>query len=240
MLNLLKFFAVCLASFMVFSSSTYACTSVLVLVRHAEDHLDKSKTGLDPYGEFHAKAYIPLFVGIKNKLDELLNEEICPFTQIISLNTSAPEQTAAPTANQANLIAKNVSDVVLPKLEKDTSALLVLNRQAIWGNCDTTPCKGTFLDKVVGGNNIAALKQMIQRTGSPRFNYMYVFKNQNLDNNTFNEAAVYVQLYDSDKIKNACRGRLKSTDINNGDTLRISGLEKFVDIKDIHCEWGDT
>ncbi len=247
--NLFKIFAACFALFIVFSSSAFACTPVLVMIRHAEDQDNPNGTSsLDKYGEAHSKAYVPLFTGIKNKLDELIGVDVCPFTKITSLYTPNPKATVKSTAAAANISVKDEPNFVLPILDKDASTLLVLNRQTIWGKESNIPepVSNSFLGKIAGSN--ATIKQMIKHAGSPRFNYLYVFKNQNADG-TFNDASIYIQMYNTDKKKFVCVGRLKKDDFTNHEApiVDIVALEKFPDsatsfdhiTKQYNCYWPD-
>ena len=129
--------------FLTCSAYATACTPVLVLIRHAED----AKGKLDIYGQLHQKAYAPVFAGVKNKLDVLLNEEICPFTKVISLYIQPIRQLQQfkqlkilinhyPLTIQIKTIEEGQppSLVGIPLLASDESTLLIMNRQTIWAD----------------------------------------------------------------------------------------------------------
>ncbi|HSW69231.1 MAG TPA: hypothetical protein VLI69_03600 [Gammaproteobacteria bacterium] len=246
MKNLFNHFAISLISLAILLPASHAyaaCTPVLAVIRHAED----ANGTLDKYGNLHAKAYSSLFVNVKNKLDEYLGEDICLFTKILSLQTTNPELTAAPIAKEAHLTVQTNPKVFLPALDKDSSTLLVLNRQTIWGNAQNAPSNDSFLGKVAGNNT--EVKNVLKYAQSPRFNYLYIFTNQNPSNNTFNHAAVYIQLYNTTLGKNLCRGRLKEVDFKKGEveSVNISSLAKFPNTPSGHaeitsqltCAWSD-
>lgn len=232
----LKMFAACLVT-MMFSLSVYAeCTPVLVLIRHAEDYT--KKVGLDEFGVLHAQAYANLFSedlsGVK-----FTNENLCPIKTILSFEHAEPQATVAPTAAKIGI---NVDNYVFPVVLTDPqgSTLLVLNRQTMWGDNPSAPSSNSFLGKIIG--NDISLLNMISKTGTPRFNYLYIFKT--LTHPTLNDVAVYLQLYDTGNGKEICRARLEKTDFDGNPTsLKIIRLDQFTDKSEISerdsCTWSD-